>query len=274
MTAAAGQAAAPQGRVHMAHLVTGGLVLREVNYKESDKILTVLTREGGKRTVKARGCRRKNSPLAASAQLLVWSDMTLFEYRDYYTLNEASSLEQFWGVRQDVEKLALGSYFAEVVEAVAEEGVANPAMLSLILNSLYALDKLNKPLALVKAAFELKLLCIAGYEPMLDACAVCGVSDPEAPRLHLSEGVLHCDRCRDGVGEGVSMPLDGPGLAAMRRIAYGDPKRLFSFTLAPESLRRLGDVCEAFLMTQLERGFRTLDFYKQFASENRPPVGR
>ena len=61
------------------HVQTQGLVLRETNYKEADKILTVLTKEGGKRTVKARGCRRKNSPLAASAQLLVWSDMTLFD---------------------------------------------------------------------------------------------------------------------------------------------------------------------------------------------------
>ena len=48
----------------------------------------------GKRTVKARGCRRKGSPLAAAAQLLVYSDMTLFEYRDYFTLNEAESLQQ------------------------------------------------------------------------------------------------------------------------------------------------------------------------------------
>ena len=93
-------------------ITTQGLVLREVSYKESDKILTVLTRDLGKRTVKARGCRKKSSPLAASAQLLVWSDMTLFEYRDHLTLNEGSSLEQFWGVREDIEKLALGSYFA------------------------------------------------------------------------------------------------------------------------------------------------------------------
>lgn len=247
----------------MAHIVTRGLVLREVNYKESDKILTVLTEEGGRRTVKARGCRRKNSPLAASAQLLVWSDMTLFEYQDYYTLNEASSLDQFWGVKGDLVKLALGSYFAEVAETVAEEGVPDPPILPLLLNSLYAMDKLDKPLPLVKAAFELRLLCLSGYEPLLDACAVCGVSDPAEPRLHLKEGVLHCAACRGEVGDGVSMPLDGPALAAMRRVAYGDPKRLFSFSLPEESLRRLGDVCEAFLMTQLERGFRTLDFYKQ-----------
>ena len=140
------------------HLTTQGIVLREVNYKESDKILTVLTRDLGKLTVKARACRRKNSPLAAASQLLVYSELTLFEYRDYWSMDQGDSLEQFWGVRQDVEKLALGSYFAEVMETVAEEGRPDPALLSLILNSLYALDKLSKPLPLVKAAYELKLL--------------------------------------------------------------------------------------------------------------------
>ena len=138
------------------HITTQGLVLREVNYKEADKILTVLTAEGGKRTVKARGCRKKNSPLAASAQLLVYADMTLFLYQDRITLNEAESIRQFWHVRSDVELLALGSYFAEVMETVAVEGRPDPAAMSLILNSLHALDKLNKPQALVKAAYEMK----------------------------------------------------------------------------------------------------------------------
>ena len=246
------------------HIVTQGLVLRETNYKETDKILTVLTREGGKRTVKARGCRRRNSPLAASAQLLVWSDMTLFEYRDYISLNEAEALELFWGVRRDVEKLALCSYFAEVAEAVAEEGRPDQALLSLLLNSIYALDRLNKPPALVKAAFELRLLCVAGYEPLLDACAVCGEKMPEEPRLNLSAGVLHCGGCRgEAVEEGISMPLDGASLAALRHVAYGDEKRLFSVQVPPASLERMAGACEGFLLTQLERGFHTLDFYKQ-----------
>lgn len=243
------------------HIKTQGLVLRETNYKDADKILTVLTREGGKRTVKARSCRRKNSPLAAAAQLLVWSDMTLFEYRDYFTLNEADSLEQFWGVRADLAKLALGSYFAEVVEAVAEEGRSDPELLSLILNSMYALDKLNKPLALVKAAFELKLLCVAGYEPLLDACALCGAEEPEAPRLDLGEGVLHCAAC--GMGDGVSRALDGASLAAMRHVVYGDPKRLFSFPIDAPGMANMSAACEDFLLKQLDRGFRTLDFYHQ-----------
>ena len=244
------------------HLVTQGLVLREVNYKESDKILTVLTVEGGKRTVKARGCRRKSSPLAASAQLLVYSEMTLFAYRERFTLSEAQSIRQFWHVKSDVELLALASYFAEVMEAVAVEGRPDPAALSLILNSLHALDKLNRPQALVKGAFEMKLMSLEGYEPLLDACAVCGLPNPEHPMLHLTEGVLHCAACRGEVGAGPSLPLEDGTLAALRHIVYGDPKRLFSFQLDQRGLDCLAKVCQEFLLTQLDRGFNTLDFYQ------------
>ena len=245
------------------HIVTQGLVLREVNYKESDKLLTVLTAEGGKRTVKARGCRRKSSPLAAAAQLLVYSEMTLFEYRDHFTLNEAESIRQFWKVRSQLELLALGSYFAEVMEAVAVEGRPDPGALSLILNSLHALDRLDKPQALVKAAYELRLMCLEGYEPMLDACALCGAPQPEQPRLSVSQGVLHCAGCLVEGGRRDSLPLTPGALAAMRYIAGGDPKRLFSFQISPADLDCLAEVCQAFLLTQLERGFRTLDYYQQ-----------
>ena len=168
-------------------------------------------------------------------------------------------------MREDLLKLALGSYFAEVAEAVAEEGVETPGLLSLALNSLYALDKLSLPLEQVKAAFELKLCCLAGYEPLLDACAVCG-AEPSEPRLNLSEGVLHCERCRGELADaGISMPLDAASLAAARHVAYGDPKRLFSFRLTGESMGRFTGAAESFLLTQLERGFRTLDFYKSLA---------
>lgn len=245
------------------YMTTSGLVLRETNYKEADKILTVLTRDLGKKTVKARACRRKNSKLTASAQLLVYSDMTLFERQDRLTLHEAASIQQFWGIRQDVELLSLASYFAEVLEVVAQEGVPHPELLSLILNSMYALDTLKKPPMLVKAAFELALMCQSGYEPMLDGCSACGEQAPAEPRLHLRAGVLHCAACRGQVGEGISMPLSPAVLAAFRHVAWGEPKKLFSFQLNAESLQILSDVAEAFLLTQLERGFRTLDFYKQ-----------
>jgi len=248
------------------HTTTSALVLRSVDYKESDKILTLLTQEQGKLTVSARGCRKKGSTIAAGCQLLCWSEMVLYEYQGRWAVKEAVTQRQFRGVRDDLDKLALACYFAEVTELLALEDMPNPDLLSLILNSLHALEQMNKPRELVKAAFELKAMCLAGYEPLLEGCAVCGAETPAEARFHLKEGVLHCAACRGGVGEGISMPLNSQALAAMEHIAYGDPKRLFSFRAEGEGLRQLADLTEAYLHTQLERGFRTLDFYKQMQS--------
>ena len=59
------------------------------------------------------------------------------------------------------------------------------------------------------------------------------------------------------------MPLTTSALAALRHIVWGPRKRLLSFRLDGEGLQRLSEASEAYLMTRLERGFRTLDFYKQ-----------
>lgn len=249
------------------HLNTKALVLREVAYKESDKILTLLTAEEGKLTVSARGCRKKGSPIAAACQSLVWSEFTLYEYQGRWAVKEAVIEREFAGVRRDLDKLALASYFGEVAEALAEEGQKDPGLLSLILNSLHALEKLSLPIQLIKTAFEWKAMALAGYEPMADACAVCGREMPEEPRINLSAGVIHCAPCREGAGEGISMPLTSAAVEALRHFIWGDPKRLFSVSLDQASLTGLGNASEAYLMTQLERGFRTLDFYKSIAVE-------
>lgn len=248
------------------HLQTKALVLRETAYKESDKILTLLTQEAGRLTASARGCRRKGSPIAAGSQLLVWSDVVLHEYRGRWTVQEAAVDREFRGMREDLEKFSLGCYFAEVTELLVVEGLPCPELLSLLLNSLHALDRLDRPLGLVKAAFELRAMCLAGYEPLLDACAVCGAPEPEPPLFHLNEGVLCCAACRTEAGEGAAVPLEGGALAAMRHIVYGDPKRLFSFRLEGAGLSCLSHVCQRFLTTQLDRGFRTLDFYQQWGN--------
>ena len=159
------------------HIVIRGVVLRETETKESDKILTLLTAERGRLSVIARGARRKSCKFAASAQHLAWSEWTLYQKGDWYYVNEGATLELFTGLRTDLEALALGCYFAELTEAVtAAEAPAGP-LLSHLLNGLYALSALHKPPALVKPAFEIRLLCLAGYEPLADSCAYCGRPD-------------------------------------------------------------------------------------------------
>ena len=88
------------------HMRTKALVLRETAYKESDKILTLLTQEAGKLTASARGCRKKGSAIAAGCQLLVWSDLVLYEYRGRWTVQEVAVEREFRGMRQDLVKFA------------------------------------------------------------------------------------------------------------------------------------------------------------------------
>ena len=91
------------------HITTKALVLRSVDYKESDKILTLLTAEMGKVTASARGCRKKGSPIAAGCQLLCWAEMVLYEYQGRWVVKEAVTEREFRGVREDLEKLALAA---------------------------------------------------------------------------------------------------------------------------------------------------------------------
>lgn len=240
--------------------VVKGIVLRAVDTKESDKILTILT-PGGKLPVVAKGARSRKSRVTACTQLLAYAELTLSESRGWQYLSEGNTIELFDGIRRDIELLSLASYFAELTEAVVLENTESGEVLSLLLNALYALGTLRKPRALVKAAFELKLMSLAGFEPLADACAYCGNPEPEDPMLDVREGVVCCGKC--GRGErGLSMPLSSGALAALRWVLYGEAKRLYSFSLAAEDLKRLGDAGEAYVHATLERGFGTLDFYK------------
>ena len=247
------------------HLTTKALVLRETNYKESDKILTLLTEQEGKLAVSARGCRRKNSPIAAGCQLLVWGEFTLYEYNGLWSVKETACERLFDGVRTDLEKLSLASFLAEVTEILAGEGQPDPGLLSVMLNCLHALDKLSVPLAQVKTAFEWRAMALAGYEPQLERCGVCFREQPNEPHFHLGAGTVHCASCRDRLEEGVSMPLTVSALAALRHIVWGPRKRLLSFRLDEDGMKRLSEASEAYLLTRLERGFRTLDYYKSIS---------
>ncbi len=242
---------------------TRALVLREVRYKEADKILTVLTESDGKLTVRARGALRKSCRYAASSQLLTFSEMTLFGNRGRWSINEASTLEEFSELRGDIGKLALGAYFAELIETVSDEDSPNPEVLQLGLNSLYALGKGLCGPGLIKAVFELRLMCLAGYEPQLDACGVCGKTEIREPQLSLNGGILHCGECR-AEERGISLPLCRDSLGAARHIVSAEPKKIFSFTLPAEAEARLSDTAEAYVKAQLERGFSALDYYKRF----------
>ena len=204
-------------------LVTKGIVLRATATKEADYILNILTDSLGRIAVVARGARRKGSRIAAGSELLAFSELVLYQRGNWYYLDEASTISLFDGIRQDIELLSLASYFAEMTECVTAEDEPVPEILSLLLNSLYALDTLQKPQSIVKAAFELKLLALSGYEPLLDGCAVCGTHNPKEPVFDAQQGVLLCREC---AGHGRGRPsAAGRGLVSRRCATCCFPSR-------------------------------------------------
>ncbi len=154
------------------YLTTRGLVLRTTEYKETDRILTILTDHDGLLSVKARGVRSNRSKLKGACQLLTYAEFTISDARGFTAITEATAIEMFPELRNDLLLLSLASYFAQLAEVLSQEDASSPALLSLILNALYALSKLKKPPRLVKAATELRLAAIAGYMPELSGCCV------------------------------------------------------------------------------------------------------
>ena len=245
------------------HKTVHALVLREVKFKEADKMLTVLSQEEGKLSVRARGALRKSCRFAAASQHLVYSEMTLFFNKGRYTLVEASVIEDFSALREDFSALALASYFSELLEAVSDEDSPNPEVLRLGLNALFALSRNMFPQRLVKAAFEMRLMCLSGYEPMLLGCGECGTVDITNIRFDLAGGGLLCEKCAIALGDRGEL-LDPGALAALRHITGAELKRVFSFALDGEQVQRqLARICERYALVQLDRGFGALDYYKK-----------
>ena len=247
-------------------LKTKGIIIRETDYQDRDKLLTVLTADHGKLTVKARGIKGSRNTMKASCQLMAYSELTLMEQQDRYVLTEASGLELFSELQQDIELLSLASYFLQITDFVAQEEDPCPEILSLLLNCLYGLGKLKLSQVMVKAVFELRLACLLGFRPDLSGCP-CGKGGIPV-FFSLTRGCLLCETCGNLPIEGeIRLPISQGGLFAMEYIVASHPRKIFSFRLAPVTLRELAGLTEAYLCSRLERGFYTLDFYKSLQIE-------
>lgn len=241
---------------------TRGLVLREVRYKEADRILTVLTEDMGKMTVKARGALRKSSKTAAATQFLAFSELTMLERSGYWTVSEGSTIEEFKGLRGDIAALSLASYFAECTEALSDEGNPDPLILQLVLNCLFALANGMYSQEHIKAAFEMRLMSLAGYEPNLLSCCVCGAPEPEEARFSPRNGIVCCRKCSRAELQ-ASYDLCPDSLKALRYIVYAPARKMLSFSLEGGALAKVSKAAEAYLLTQTERKFSTLDYWRQ-----------
>lgn len=198
----------------MALLTANGIVLRYADYKESDRMLTVYTREYGKLDMSARGCRRPGSRLMNAAQPFVCGEMVYFSNRGRLSLDSCEIRESFYQLRTDVRSFAAGSYLLAAVNAATIGEERNEAVYDLLY---YALSFLTYGVADgrdVALACLVKLLDISGYCPALVRCARCGVDVRNEKRLRFSaeSGGALCPECSGGE------PVTALSLEAVRRM--------------------------------------------------------
>ena len=236
------------------------LILREVRFRESDRILTALTADLGKLTLAAHGALSKKSRIAAGTQQLTWAELTLFEKNGRYSVREAVTKEAFAGLRTELENFALASYFAECLELYAAEFQPEPELLQLGLNSLYALSEGLAPREKIKAAFELRLMSMEGYAPAVERCAVCGREDVQLPVFLPDDGTVACRDCRK---EQRSLPLSTPALDAMRHVLQSPAKKFLSFKLDKADMQLLSRAAENWLVQCSGKQIGSLDYYRK-----------
>ena len=238
---------------------TDGLILKEQNIGEKDKLVTVLTRHNGLVRAFVRGAKSVNNRKNSSTGMFCFSKLCLYKTKESYILDEAEPIELFFELRNDLEKLSLAQYFSELIITLVQEDEPAEDYLRLTLNSLYFLAKGKMPIEQVKAITELRLMCIAGYMPNLVACDRCGEYETDTMYFDVEDGLLYCENC---MSDSMLFPLDIGLIKALRHIAFSDFEKIYSFKMEEQALPDLSYITEKYLLSKLQRNFKTLEFYK------------
>lgn len=219
--------------------------------------MTVLTENNGKISVLAKNIRRVKGRFGAGASFLCYSDFELDPSRtELYYLKRATPIENFFGISESIEALALATYMGQLASCIVPESfTTDSSSLPLILNTFYVIAHTKKDLKLVKSIFELRLMAEEGAAPQISACEKC--RETKFPMLFsIRDGVARCSECG---GEGI--PLNEALYKAMLYILSADVKKLYNFTLGDENADTLYRLSERYALHQIGRDLPALDYF-------------
>lgn len=241
---------------------TDALVLKSADVGESDRVITVLTKDYGVMRAFSNGAKKLRNSKQSATQPLCYSHFTFYQSRDSFIVDDAQSIETFFRLRDDIEKLSLAQYFCELAAELAPEMEHSEQYLKLVLNCLYMLVNEKRSQKFLKAVIELRMLTLAGYMPSLGTCSACGKEPEGDVFFDIYGSCIYCSDCKHS-GEKITAGI----LNAMRHICAAPPERLFAFELAPASLDKLSKLSERCLSAQTNRNYRALDFYNRLFRE-------
>jgi len=241
---------------------TEGLVLRYADYKEADRLIVLLTPELGKLTVSARGARKPKSRLLAGSQLFCLANYQLFRFNETYTMSQADLKESFFNIRNDINKFAYSTYIMNLAEEAASPDERADVLYKLVLDALtfLAYSEIN-PQDIVHA-FEIKLIDMLGYRPILDNCSICGGSfESRKYSFSAASGGLVCGNCRltNGLAEQI---IHLNTIKTLSHMLHMNMQRLNVLKVSDNVRKELENILPAYIEYVLDKSMKSRKFIK------------
>jgi DNA repair protein RecO (recombination protein O) len=172
------------------------LVIRSREFGESDRLLTLFSREMGKLQALAKGVRKPKSRQRAGAQLFTYGDFLIHRGKTMDTVSQCSPKESFGHLWNDLDRTFSAIGIAELIDISTVAAQPNPELFALTLTCFFLLEHFDP--SLVLCAYALRLTALMGYSPRLGECAECGDS-VNGDRLFFSSdaGGTLCGHCRE-----------------------------------------------------------------------------
>ena len=179
----------------MAIYTSDAIVLKQTNFKESDKLLTVLTYKYGKTKAIVKGIRK--SKRRSMANLEPGSFINIVYYNkpnfEFNYIKETAIKNPLLPLRNDIKTLSFLSYITDLTDNLVPEQEANFRVFNLLLSTLNILHEMDSELII--KIFEMTLLKLSGYEVNLDSCTGCDIEPESKMYYDFSENVLFCKKC-------------------------------------------------------------------------------
>ncbi|HWI61393.1 MAG TPA: DNA repair protein RecO [Symbiobacteriaceae bacterium] len=236
------------------------IVIRTRDFDEADKILVMLTREEGKIQAVAKGARRPRGRYAAAAQIFTQVKAALFHGRNLDTLSQIEIVESFRHLREDLLRMAYGSYVCELMDEMLREKQRSESTYLLLLTTLHLLNAADLDPEPTRRAYELKLFSILGFRPSFDECVAC--SKPLAPapvvRFAPALGGVLCPTC-SAEGEVVHRLSRGT-VETMKRLMDGDIRKAHILRVAGDMAGEMDRVIADYIKHRTERPLKSKEF--------------
>ena len=232
---------------------TKGIIIAEKMMSDFDKILTILTPNMGKIECVAKGSRRPKSLLMAGTQFLCFGEYLLYKGSENYSMNSCETIELFYNIRTDLDKLKYAAYITKIINDVTTENQNNYKVLQLFLNTLYVISNTDKDLEFITSIFRIRLLSIIGYRPEIGECRTCKKKE-NLTKFSIKDNGFKCETC--GRQDKGAIDMNETTKDAIRYIILADAKKIYSFQVPKESIEELKIISKVYLTEKLEREYK------------------